>query len=152
MKYLFVLFSITLFAKGCNDEASRKEAAKNAEDDIVITYEALSRGFFEEIKVSKGALKTSKDRNKKEYNTNECSTEDWEEVLSLLAKIDAKKIETLEAPSDKRLYDGAAHAVLKIKYKDIEVSSNNFDHGNPPKELAALVNKMQAMAKAVDKQ
>lgn len=151
MKYLFVLFSITLFAKGCNDEASKKEAVKNAEDDIMITYEALSRGFFEEIIVSKAALKTTKDRNKEQYKTYECSEEDWKEILSLLAKIDAKKIDTLEAPSAKRLHDGAAHAVLKIKYKDIEVSSNGFDHGNPPKELAALVNKLQAMAKAVDK-
>ena len=151
MKYLFVLFSITLFAKGCNDEATKKEAIKTAEDDIIITYEALSRGFFEEIQVSKVALKTTKDRNKQQYNTYDCSEEDWKEVVALLAKIDAKKINTLEAPSSKRLHDGAAHAVLKIKYKDTEISSNSFDHGNPPKELAALVNKLQAMAKAVDK-
>lgn len=150
MKFLLCLFSLTLFTKGCND-TNPETTVKNAEDDIVITYEALSRGFFEEIQVSKAALKTTKDRNKQQYNTYDCNTEDWEEVLSLLSKIDSEKIKTLEAPSSKRLYDGAAHAVLKIKYKDVEVSSNSFDHGNPPKELKALVTKIQAMAKAVDK-
>ena len=151
MKYLFVLFSITLFAKGCNDEASKKAAVKTAEDDIVITYEATSRGFYQKIDVTKELFSLKKIRDGKVSVQQEMAEEDWNEIVSLLAKIDAEKMKTLKAPSEKRLFDGAAHAVLGIKYKDIEVSSNSFDHGNPPKELAALVNKIQAMANAVDK-
>ena len=152
MKYIFCLFSMFFFAKECTDKNSETETLKSAEDDITIIYEATSRGFFEEIQVSKTSLRTTSDRNKKQYTTSDTNPEDWKEILSLLAKIDAEKIKTLEAPSSKRLHDGAAHAVLKIKYKDNEVSSNSFDHGNPPKELAALLTKIQAMVKAVDKQ
>jgi len=151
MKYIFCLFSMVFFTKECNDTNSETSSLKNAEDDITISYEAISRGFFEEIQVTKAALRTTSDPNKKQYATSNTNAEDWKEILSLLAKIDAEKIKTLKAPSSKRLHDGAAHAVLKIKYKDNEVSSNAFDHGNPPKELAALVTKLQAMAKAVDK-
>ncbi|MGH1385392.1 hypothetical protein [Kordia sp.] len=151
MKYLFVLFSLTLFTNGCNDEETKKKAIKTAEDDIIVTYEAMSRGFYEEVQVSKIALKTTKDVNKKQYNTYDCSEEDWNEIVALLKKVDAEKLKTLKAPSSKRLHDGAPHAVLTIKYKDTEVSLNSFDHGNPPKELMAIVSKILAMAKAVDK-
>ncbi|WP_298507648.1 hypothetical protein [uncultured Kordia sp.] len=152
MKYLFVLFSVALFTKGCGDKETQEETVKSAQDDISIQYEAVSRGFYERIQVSKEQLALTKVQGGKVSALQEMAESDWNEIVSLLSKIDAEKIKTLEAPSAKRLYDGAAHAVLTIQYKDVEVSSNSFDHGNPPKELTALVDKMQAMAKAVDKQ
>lgn len=70
------------------------------------------------------------------------SKSDWNSLLDLLSKVDAEKIKDLKAPSEKRFYDGAMIAGLKVIYKDKTYESASFDHGNPPAEIKDLVNKI----------
>lgn len=144
-----------LFAKGCDGNTNNKDAQaatlRQAQDDIHIVYEASSRGYFEKIEVNKADLSVAKDRSGNATKTT-CSKEDWDTIISELSKIDAEKVSTLEAPTNYRFSDGAAHATLTIKYKDKEVTSNTFDHKNPPKELKALVDKILLMSGSVEKQ
>jgi hypothetical protein len=53
---------------------------------------------------------------------------------------------TLKDPTQKRFYDGAAIADLKVRYQDKNYETVNFDHGFPPAEIENLVNKIVALA------
>ncbi|MFK7748119.1 MAG: hypothetical protein AB8B65_07005 [Kordia sp.] len=151
MKFLLCLFSITLFAKGCSDSNPEKETIKNAQDDITIEYKASSRGFYQDIKLSKTQFAYKKVRDGKVSVLQDVSSEDWNEIIELLDKIDAEKFKNDTVNPDDIARDAAIPATLTINYKENVVRDIKFGHGNPPKELAALVNKIQAMAKAVDK-
>jgi hypothetical protein len=50
-------------------------------------------------------------------------------------------------PTQKRFYDGAAMADVKIKHKDKEYQTVTFDHGFPPVEIEKLVNKITSLSK-----
>ncbi|WP_062053592.1 DUF4377 domain-containing protein [Aquimarina longa] len=120
---------------------------QNHKDDIIsIEYEALSRGSFLQIKINKDLIKTSSDRNLEKINTKKCAEKDWNTILSVLKNIDIDKISELEAPTGKRLFDGAPHAQLKITSKIKSITSSGFDHGSPPKELQQLVSTMLSLS------
>jgi len=44
-------------------------------------------------------------------------------------------------PTEKRYYDGAAHANIIFESKGVKYPANGFDHGFPPAEVEKLVNK-----------
>ena len=92
MTFLFCLFSIFLFTKGCNDSNSENTTIKSAQDDISIVYEASTRGFYQKIQLNKKEIVISKDRNGNIVLTKNCSAKDWDEVVALLDKIDSEKI------------------------------------------------------------
>ena len=117
-----------------------------------ITYQALSRGVFEYIQISKSEITISSDRNLKEMDSYTCSKSDWDALKTLLENIDVEKLDQLKAPTDKRLYDGAAHANLSVIKGDVEMRSSTFDHGYPPKEIEAIVNKVLSIKEKVTKQ
>ena len=75
-------------------------------------------------------------------DTYSCKPTDWDELEKLLKSISPENLGKLKAPTDKRLYDGAAHATLSILLGDVVMITPSFDHGHPPKEIEALVNKV----------
>jgi hypothetical protein len=85
-------------------------------------------------------------------NTYVCKSEDWEALESLLKAIDVENLNRLKAPTDKRLYDGAPHATLSVIKGDVEMMTPTFDHGTPPKEIEALVNKVLSIKVNASKQ
>ncbi len=152
MKTLMTILTIFLLPEGCNNVSSNLTELQERQNTITITYEAVSRGFFEEISVSKTALKLCNDINRKEYKTYDSPKEDWDVCLELLSKIAIDSLTELNAPTSMRQYDGAAHATLIIKDGEKEIRSNTFDHGHPPKEIKELVEKLQALKKMTTKQ
>ncbi|WP_420571529.1 hypothetical protein [Kordia sp.] len=152
MKFLLCLFSIALFTKGCDNKNSETQLTeKNAQDEISIQYKASSRGFYQDINLSKELFSLTNIRGKKTSVQQEVADEDWKEIIQLLDKIDAEKLKKNYVNPDDLKRDAVIPATLSIHYKENVVRSVEFGHGNPPKELAALVNKIQAMANAVDK-
>ncbi|WP_046759178.1 hypothetical protein [Kordia jejudonensis] len=146
MKYLFCLFSVFLFADGCNDNASESKA----QDEVSIEYEASTRGFYQKINVSKQEITVHNDRSGKGI-TKACNEADWTEIMALLDNIDAEKLKESYTNTDDVGRDASIPATLAIKYKEDMVKNITVPHGNPPKIVAPLLNKIQAMAKAVDK-
>ena len=126
--------------------------ANTKQEHIVITYQALSRGFFEEISVTKDTFTISYDRNRKLIKSYKHDIKDWNECLALLSLIKVEDLPNIKAPTSMRLYDGAAHATLTIKSETKEIKSNSFDHGYPPTEIKALVEKLLSFKKTVSKQ
>ena len=64
-----------------------------------------------------------------------------------IQELDLESLLQLKAPTDKRLFDGAAIANLKITKQGKRYESQSFDHGYPPAEIEKIVNKMLSFVK-----
>ena len=142
MKILSLLFLTIFLGKGC--EAQKKQDLETT----TIEYVANTRGFYKKIVVQNKTITVSKDRRgiDKPVSTK-ISDADWEKIVAEFQKIDLEGISNLKAPSEKRFYDGAAIANLKIMYQDKTYESASFDHGNAPSEIKKLVDKINALVK-----
>jgi hypothetical protein len=142
MKILSLLFLTIFLGKGC--DAQNKQEIETA----VIEYVANTRGFYQKITVKNQLVTVSKDRsgNSKPVATK-ISDADWKELVTYFKTVALDNLPKLKAPTEKRFYDGAAIANLKITYKDKVYETAGFDHGFPPKEIKKLVNKITSLAK-----
>jgi len=142
MKILSLLIIIILFGKGCDEET-----AKNAET-AVIEYTANTRGFYQKIVVENQMVSVSTDRegNDKPVKTK-ISDADWKILTDAFQKVNLDNLPNLKAPTEKRFYDGAAIAGLKVVFKGKTYQTTDFDHGYPPAEIATLVNKVVSFGK-----
>lgn len=150
MKLLFSLLTIFMLNKECeqpktSDDAIstvNTETSKEMQENMIITYEANTRGFYEKIWISKDSTSFTNDRNGIEKVSRSTSTKEWSELMTIINSVAISDIPKLEAPTSKRFYDGAAIANLTVTTPKEEIKSNSFDHGEPPKEIEALVNKV----------
>ena len=121
-------------------------AEENSEEkkrsDIILTYEANTRGFYEKIWVKHGQLSFTNDRLAKAVETHPVSKNDMKMLSDYTEQIDPKSLPDLEAPSKAFQYDGAAIATLKIENSKDSYITSAFDHGNPPQAIKALVEKL----------
>ncbi|TJY38088.1 hypothetical protein [Pontimicrobium aquaticum] len=152
MKSLIILLSLIFIPKQCNTVSSNYTELQKRQETITITYQAVSRGFFEEISISSDSITISNNINRKNVKTYNSSIEDWNTCLELLSKIKINGLSILKAPTTFRYADGAAHATLIIKDGDKEIRSSEFDHGHPPQEIKELVEKLQSFKKLSSKQ
>jgi hypothetical protein len=142
MKILSLLFLTIFLGKSC--EAQKKQDLETA----VIEYMAYSRGFYQRITVKDRMVSISKDRKGKEESVpTKMSDADWKELVVDFKTIALNRLVKLKAPTQKRFYDGAAIANLKITYKDTSYETTAFDHGFPPKEIEKFVKKITSFAK-----
>ena len=83
----------------------------------------------------------SRVRDFKDYEQKiNISETDWKEIVSLTKEIELDKVKDLKWPTEKRYYDGAAHANIIFISEGVEYPANGFDHGFPPVEIEKLVN------------
>lgn len=160
MKILFSLFAIIWFSE-CGEKTSPESSDKSIgtensmitiQDDTIISYEATTRGFYEKIWVDKDSISVTSDRNAAEKSRFSTPKGDWNELMKILNEINVSTLPDLEAPTSKSQYDGAAIATLIVQQNDLETKSNSFDHGQPPKSIEALVNKVLSMGELAKKQ
>ncbi len=144
MKVLFIILSLAIFDHGCDN-------CKIDQDNLSIEYSAMSRGSYKQITINKSTISIIKQRNTKPI-IKECDEAYWQKITDLIKTIDIENISKLEAPSQKRLYDGAAIANLIITYNGTEYESASFDHGNPPKELEPIVKEILSVSENIEKQ
>ena len=138
-----VLFSlILLFFVGCKPTKTGVNNHQN-KDIPVINYEANARNFVLNIKVEHQVLFVSRSRDAKDYQEKTTlSEDDWKEIITLTKAVDLAKVKGLKWPTEKRFYDGAAHANITFVFEGKEYPANGFDHGYPPVEIEKLVNKI----------
>jgi hypothetical protein len=142
MKILSILFLTIFLGKGC--EAQNKQNIETA----VIEYVANTRGFYQKITVQNQMLTVSKDRSENDKPVpTKIANADWKELVECFKTVELDSLTKLKAPTEKRFYDGAAIANLKITYKDKVYETTAFDHGFPPKEIKKFVNKITSLAK-----
>jgi hypothetical protein len=137
-----LLGMILLFFVGC--KPTKSDINNHQNNDIpVIKYEANARNLFLNIKVENQMLFVSRARDAKDDPEKiTVSDADWKEIVMLTKAIDLDKVKELKGPTEKRFYDGAAHANITFISNEIEYTANGFDHGFPPVEIEKLVHKI----------
>jgi len=142
MKAITIILLSVFLVKSCSNQA-QNDIAKTT-----LQYTASTRGFFQKIVVINQKATISRDRNGEKFPEEiAISDKDWKEIISYFEKIDLEKLPTLKDPTQKRFYDGAAIANLKIRYQDKNYETTDFDHEFPPAEIEKLVNKIVSLAK-----
>jgi hypothetical protein len=142
MKAITIILLSVFLVKSCSNQAQNDIA------NTTLQYTASSRGFFQKIVVINQKATISRDRNGEKFPEEiAISDKDWKEIISYFEKIDLEKLPTLKDPTQKRFYDGAAIANLKVRYQDKNYETTDFDHEFPPAEIEKLVNKIVSLAK-----
>ena len=137
MKIALIAFFILILSKGCS-----QNDLKNA----TIEYRANTRGFYQKITIQNQMLYVTTDRDEKGKGTeSKIDQTTWKELVTSFEKLDLMQLSNYKAPSEKRFYDGAAIAGMKVNFKDSDYKSVDFDHGNPPVEIADLINKIVSL-------
>ncbi len=122
------------------------QASKN---NYTIIYSASSRGTFKKITINKKSISSLNKRGGTPI-IKSCNEENWNSILKKLELININALSSLEAPSKKFQFDGAALAHLKITNGDNIYESPPFDHGNPPKEIEALVKEILSISENIE--
>ena len=143
---------ITIVSCNCQKNTTQSNVVATNSDKIeatmqvdvpVIKYEANSRGLAFAVKVENQILYVSRVRDFKDYEEKiKISDSDWKEIVTLTKAVDLSKVKDLKWPTEKRYYDGAAHANITFISGGVEYPANGFDHGYPPFEIEKLVNKI----------
>ena len=146
MKTITIFLLALVLNNSCDGQTKRD--LKNT----VIEYSARTRGFSQVIVVKNQEISIDTDsRGAKTSQAGKISDADWKILITEFQKLKLDQMKDLVAPSSKRSNDAAAIGQLSVKYKDTMHNSNSFDNGNPPKAISKFVNKITAIAKAIQK-
>lgn len=142
MKVITMILLTIFLGKGCSQET------KNDLANASIEYIATTRGFYQKITIQNQEVSISKNRNEEGKGvTAKISDADWKELVNVFETIQLDSLSTYKDPTQKRFYDGAPMAKLKITYKEKEYESLNFDHGFPPVEIEKMITKIVSFGK-----
>lgn len=149
MKKLAVLVVSFLAIVGCNNQKKVVENDSKIKSEVKeykvpkIEYEANSRGFYEKITIENQTVSVINNRDvKKGSDPIQISDDVNKELSSYMNSVQLDQLATYKDPTQKRFYDGAPIANLKITVDGVEYRTVDFDHGNPPVEIEKLVNKI----------
>ena len=159
MKALTILATIAIIITSCNCQKKQLENATflppvvvekredSKQSDVpTFYYEANARGYTLSCKVENQVLYTTKEREFTDYSDKiAISDADWNEISTLVKAVDLDKVKDMKWPTEKRYYDGAAHANITFELKGVKYPANGFDHGFPPVEVEKLVNKILSL-------
>lgn len=142
MKAIGMILLTIFLGKSCSNEV------QNDINNAVIQYSAMTRGFHLKVIITNQMATISKGRTPETMSQKQVkiSDADWNELLVLFEKTNLEAFPDLKDPTQKRHYDGAAIADLKVRYQDKNYETVNFDHGFPPAEIESLVKKIVALA------
>jgi len=142
------LLSVFLFVViSCNSQKNPVRTIVKMKD-IEIQYEANTRGFYNKLVLNNVTISSTNDRDGKENPiVQKVSEVDLNALIQELNKVDLENLPNLKAPTEKRFYDGAAVANLKIIYKGNTYQTTDFDHGFPPMEIKRVVEIMNLLFK-----
>jgi hypothetical protein len=140
MKIISLLAALLFACTSCNCKKPTVASTNEKYETLVIEYEANTRGFYQKLVVQNHAISSTDDRNgEKNPIVQKISDSDWNALIFEFNKVDLDGLPNLKAPTEKRFYDGAAIAGLKITIKGKTFETTNFDHGFPPMEIQKVV-------------
>lgn len=122
----------------CTNCAAQDKTRSNLE----IIYKAQTRGSLFQISYVNNKINFKNNSIEKKITLK---AEDIKIIYDLVSTINLTKIEDLIAPSSDSSSDRAMIAFFSIKVNKDVFTSSNFDHGNPPKELKLLYNKLKSL-------
>jgi hypothetical protein len=140
MKAITMIFLSIFLTNNCSQK--EKEEMKKA----TIEYQAITRGSYLSIQIQNENLSIVRNRDEK-AKSYQLAKEDFKELADLFVKVDLNQLENYKGPDEKRFYDGAAMANVRIVYEGKLYQSQTFDHDSPPLEIEAFVNKIVSFVK-----
>lgn len=142
MKVITMILLTIFLGNGCSQKT------KNNLANASIEYIANTRGFYQKITIQNQEVSISRSRSEQgKGEITKISDADWKELVTAFETIQLDSLSTYKDPTQKRFYDGAAIASLKVNYKEKEYQSLSFDHGNPPVKIEKLVIKIVSFGK-----
>lgn len=142
MKVVTMILLTVFLGKSCSNQA------QNDITNSVIQYVADTRGYHLKIIIVNQKATISQGRGTESPSKEvTISDADWKELVTEFQKINLEEIPNLKDPTQKRFYDGAAMANLKIRYQDKNYETVVFDNGFPPAPIEKLVTKIVSLAK-----
>lgn len=114
-----------------------------------VSYTAVTRGFSLRLSVENDIL-TYKVKKGQDLKSRLCTQKELAAIYDRVKAINLAELGLLVPPSVKHQSDAALGAALKITYKTEEFTTKTFDHGNPPKEIEALVSVLLSLTEKVD--
>ena len=113
-------------------------------NELVITYQAFSRGSSIKIETDLDSIGY---HNNNEYKKVELNYQHQKEIKNLLSQINIVELGNLKIPSTKSYSDAALQASFKVISGEKTYKTQTFDHGNPPKKLKAIIEKLFEIVK-----
>lgn len=151
MKKIFALLVLTLVTlTGCKSQVASAEAAKPIEGKVKYEYKATTRGSNIAIVIDDRLLNVSKrslGQSPVVTPASYVTESEWDTLLTETGKLDLEKLETIEVPTRKHMFDGAMAVNFTITINDKVYNAVTFDHGNPPDEIKPLVEKIIELSK-----
>jgi hypothetical protein len=120
-----------------NSEINNKEQIAT-----LLEYSANTRGYHLRIKWDGVQLAYTNQRDSEEFTKISLTSAQSDELKGMIKNLPLDKLASLKAPTEKRQYDGAAHADIRVVIDGKEYNSAGFDHGFPPAEIEKLVKKL----------
>ncbi|WP_040279433.1 hypothetical protein [Psychroserpens damuponensis] len=164
MKLIICMFIVLISAKECDKNKAQLANQNTAEtttvemteraiqNDVKFNYRAITRGFYLEIWIEGDSIKYTSDNTLKFITSTIIPAKEQVDLMKLLSDIDEKMLPKLEAPSTNFRFDAAAIATLEISKDENSYKTVSFDHGNPPKSIKAIVEKMLSIKTMIEKQ
>lgn len=145
MKTTAIILLTFFLGKSCGNEA------QNDISKAILQYDAHTRGYHLKVIITNQTATISQGRTPENPSEQiKISDKDWNDLVSYFEKINLDKLSDLQDPSQKRFYDGAAIAELKVRYRDKNYETVAFDHKNPPAEIKELVDKIVSLVKPLE--
>ena len=149
MKILSFLAVLLFACSSCNSKKMAVASTNEKYETLVIQYEANTRGFYQKLIVQNRTISATNDRNgKKNPIVQKISDSEWNALIFEFNKVNLETLPNIKAPTEKRFYDGAAIAGLKITFKGKTFETTNFDHGFPPMEIQKVVETVNSLFKS----
>ncbi|HEX8041521.1 MAG TPA: hypothetical protein VF490_20375 [Chryseosolibacter sp.] len=117
--------------------------AQKVDDITRITLTKQSRGYFDEVVISRDSVRGSIENHRSPQNSRNYAVkideEDWAKVVMTLNDLSLKDIDGLQSPTMERARDAALHSSIVIAFKDGTTVSHSFDDENPHRDLKPLL-------------
>lgn len=171
-KILLTLFSVVVLLVSCKckkatvatteapvmatTDASQSNLVENTttmtvtnpqEKGTFVEYNANTRGYHLRIRLTADSFKYTNNRDSENFESLKLTAKQLEELHKLVGAIALEDLDKMQAPTQLRYHDGAAHADMTIHKEGKEYHSVGFDHGHPPAGLEKFVNKLVSYIK-----
>ncbi len=144
MKHLLIFLLVLATSQECSQLEQDTKVIRS------VTYNAMTRGSSFKCIINEKKITVISKGSDLKNGEREISKQQWEDLGRVINRIQLENIGKLNAPSKESSIDAALIASVVITIDDKVFESNTFDHGNPPKELKPLTNKILALAETVE--
>ena len=152
MKAVTLFITSVVFFLGCNCKKATSMTNYTTNDSMailqelpILIYDSHTRGFYKLITIENGKISVLTTREGQPIS-KALSASELDALKRLVSNLDLNKIPTLEAPTEKRFYDGAPITNLEVIKANQSYKTTDFDGGFPPAYIEELVNKILEIA------